>query len=333
MALSDNAARTRAQIAAQAAFGGKRHRRRGKLPKQASPTGIIKEFRAAIAQMVSRAVIREAFADLMRELPDLLASAARERGDRHEPERDAIEACCLDDADRLLAWQARIDADEGKKARALIAKAKEKLRGSVSTRAIEEMAEKFAERTSTFQRIQLNRQVKSALGVDPFYGDKGLRNRFANFASENVSLIKGITDEVAVRIEKIVTRGLTSATKHGDLAKTIEGEFGFGERRSQIIARDQIGKLYGQINASRQKDLGVRRFRWKCVGDDRTRGNPSGKYPNVDPDDNHYDRDDQIYSYDDPPKNSDGEPELPGEPILCRCWSEPVLEDILDDEE
>jgi SPP1 gp7 family putative phage head morphogenesis protein len=307
VALSDNAARTRAQIAATSMFSRK-HRRRGKLPKQASPVSIEKDIRAAIAAMVSREVMRNAFADLMHELPELLTSAARERGDR-------------------------TDADEGKRARALIAAAKEKLRGSVSTKAIEDMAEKFAERTSTFQRIQLNRQVKSVLGVDPFYGDKGLRNRFANFASESVSLIKGITDDVATRIEKIVTRGLTSAVKHGDLAKTLDNEFGFGERRAAIIARDQIGKLYGQINASRQKDLGVRRFRWMTVGDDRTRGNPSGKYPNVDPDDDHYARDGKIYAYDDPPKDSDGVPQLPGEPILCRCWAEPVLMDLLDDEE
>lgn len=330
MSIADNAARTRAMVRAQSIVTGKT-RRRGKLPRQAEPKMIAKEYGQALARIVSREMFRDAFAALLAELPELLASARRERGDRNEPERDAIEACCLDDADRLLHWRARLDADEGKRARALIAQAKEKMRTSVSTRLIEDVAGKFAERTSTFQRVQLNRQVKSAFGVDVFYGDRSLRNRMTNFATENVSLIKDITENVAGKVEKAVTRAITGATPHGDLARTLEEDFGYGEKRAKLIARDQVGKLYGQINASRQKDLGVRRFRWKTTGDERVRGDPSGKYP--DADSSHYDWDGEIFSYDDPPQDEDGNPVLPGEPILCRCWAEPILEDVLNDDE
>lgn len=338
MALQENRTRTRALVQAQSIVSG-RHRRRGKLPRQGSWKLIAKEYGEQIARMVSRDVIRDAFRELLDELPELIASARRERS-------DAIYDVCShitwieDPAERVRTWIAvranklasvRIDANEGKRARELIAKAKEKLRAGVSTRLIEDLAEKFAERTSTFQRLQLGRQVKAALGVDVMYGDKGLRTRFSNFASENVALIRNISDEVAIRVEKITTRALTSATPHGDLAETLNDEFGFGEKRAKLIARDQVGKLYGQINASRQQQLGVSRFRWRTVGDERVRGDPGGKYP--DADSSHYDWDGEIFSYDDPPKDEDGNPVLPGEPVLCRCWAEPVLEDILDDEE
>jgi hypothetical protein len=67
----------------------------------------------------------------------------------------------------------------------------------------------------------------------------------------------------------------------------------------------------------RQKQLGVTSFVWQTMGDERVR-------------DEHAERDGQEYEYDDPP---DGE--LPGEPIMCRCWAEPVLDDLddSDDEE
>lgn len=309
------------------------------MPRQASWLLIAREYGAAIAQLASRKVIREAFRELLAELPELLASAERERSDA-APNACSHVARIVDPRERVQAWLGirvnranaeRVDANEGKRARELIAKAKEKLSGSMSTRAIEDMAQKFAERTSTFQRIQLNRQVKSVLGIDVFYGDKGLRNRFANFTSENVALIQGISDEVSIRVEKIVTRALTSATKHTDLASTLEDEFGFGEKRAKLIARDQVGKLYGQINASRQQQLGVSRFKWRTTGDERVRGDPSGKYP--DADSSHYEWDGQTFSYDDPPKDENGNPVMPGEPILCRCWAEPILDDILNDEE
>lgn len=298
-------ARRTAAIAAGVALFNPRHRPR-KLPRQAMPLHIEKEFARAIAHMLSPRVMREAFADLLRELPELLASAKRERGDR-------------------------TDADEGKRARELVRRAKEKLANAVSTSAIEKLADEFASKTSTWQRVQLNRQTRAAFGTDIFAGDRNLRNRVANFASENVSLIKGITDELASKVEKTVTRALTSATLHGDLATQLEDQFGYPTRRAEFIARDQIGKLYGQINATRQQELGVERFVWRCVNDDRTRGNPGGIYPDADP--SHWHLNGKTFRYDDPPEaGTDGEPCLPGEAILCRCWAEPYFGDILGED-
>lgn len=326
--MNENAQRTIAIVQASRLVHGPQRspRRARKLPRQARPTLIQREYGAALAALVSRAVIREAFAELLHELPDLLASVKRERGDASYLQIARI----VDPVARVQTWLGlRRDADEGKRVRALVARAKERLHSSISTQAIEALAEKFAEQTSTFQRIQLNKQTKAALGVDIFRGDKNLRARVSLFASENVSLIKGISDEIATKVEKTVTRALTSATLHSDLARTLDKEFDYGEKRSKLIARDQIGKFYGQINASRQQELGVTKFRWKTVGDERVRGDPGGKYP--DADSSHYDWDNEIFSYDDPPRDDKGVPVLPGEPILCRCWAEPVLDDLIGD--
>ncbi len=302
----NEAARRTVAIAKSQRMISRGKRRRGKrIPRALPPTLIAKEYGAALAALVSRTVLREAFATMLRELPDLLARARAERGD------------------------GRTDAGEGPYLRRLVAEAKARLRTSaVSTAEIEALAQKFAERTSTHQRIQLNKQTKAAIGVDVFTSDKGLPAKIAGFITENVSLIHDITDTIANRVEKHVTRALTSATLHGDLAKTLDEEFGYGEKRAKLIARDQIGKIYGQITASRHRQLGVSRFVWNTVGDERVRGDPGGKYP--DADSSHYDWDGKIFAYDDPPRDEDGVPVLPGEPILCRCFATPVLDDILD---
>lgn len=294
--MNEKAKRTAAIVRSVAVFSSRAHRPR-KLPRQALPNGIGREYGRALAALLSPKVLREAFFELLAELPDLMATAKRERGD---------------------GQTGITDADEGKKVRALVAKAKARLASAVSTSAIERLAEEFAEKTSTFQRIQLNRQTKAAFGSDIFAADRNLRNRVANFASENVSLIKGITDELATRVEKTVTRALTSATLHGDLADTLEEQFGYPETRAKLIARDQVGKLYGQINATRQQELGVEKFVWHATNDERTR-------------EEHQQWDGEIFRYDDPPVNERGEAVLPGEDILCRCWAEPVLTEILED--
>lgn len=335
--MADQFARERTRSIIQAAQLSPTYRkpRPGKkVPRPGSTGPLVREYGKAIASLVSRAVIREAFAELMAALPGLIESARRERGDV------AIVAGAVamsianitDPVQRVHAWLthrnpgARIDADEGKRARALVAIAKARMHSSVGTTKIEALAEEFGKRTATFQRIQLSRQTKATLGADVFYGDRGLRNRLTNFASENVSLIKGITDDVATRVEKSVTRALTSATPHPRLAKQLEEEFGYGERRAKLIARDQIGKLYGQIDASRQKELGVSRFIWRASDDERTREHHAEWEKESDPA-----QGGTPFSYDDPPIDPDtGDPTLPGEAILCRCTAEPVLDDLLE---
>lgn len=269
--------------------GIKKPRRRRKIPKQAYPKAIEKDYADQIANISGR-LVRHLMKPLIQELPHLLASAARSRED-----------------------SVRLDAGEGKRVRDLAERARDQMK-TVGVDRVEALAKKFAQQTSSHQRIQLNKQVKAALGVNAFLQDKGLKNKIDHFVAENVSLITSIQQRAPNEIEKIVTRAITSAKPYEEVAQEIVDRFDVEENHAKLIARDQIGKLYGQINASRQKEIGVTRFIWRTVGDERVR-------------DEHSDREDESeddpYSYDDPP---DGE--LPGEPIQCRCHAEPVFDSI-----
>ena len=286
--------RSRAQVTADVVrahriFGIPRRPRR-KLPRQIPPLSIEREYARAVQDLVVPR-IRAALARLYAELPQLLAGAAAER--KHD--------------------SARRDAGESKRVRQLIEAARQQIRDSISTADIENLAREFARRTSTYQRTQLSRQTTAALGVDVLASDRKLGPIVSNFVDANVSLIRDIGEKTATRVELAVTNAVQTGELHGDLAEDLR-VIGFGEERAALIARDQVGKLYGQVNASRQEELGVNKFIWRTVGDERVR-------------DEHEELDGEEFSYAEGGHPTEG---LPGEPILCRCWAEPVFDDVID---
>lgn len=264
---------------------GGRHRR---IPRQIYPRTIEREYSKAMQSLITR--IEGAFVDLKRDLPGLLESVQR------EARIDAV----------------RLDAGEGKRVKQLIEDARKKMASSALSSEVEKLAEQFAQRTSSAQRVQLNRQVHAALGVDLYGGDARMKPLMEAFVDSNVGLIRKLTDDVAGRVETSVLRAVQDAKPWSDFANDLQEQFGFAETRAKIIARDQIGKFYGQANAARQRELGIREFIWRSSNDERVR-------------EEHADLDGRTFSYDDPP--SEG---LPGEPILCRCTAEPVFGNITD---
>lgn len=279
---------TARQVKVGRSFGIGRPKRR--MPRQLPPLPVEREYAASLLRIV--VAVREALKPLLEELPSLLESAARAR------RVDGV----------------RLDADEGKRVRELVEQARRRLSDTVNTRDLEDLAEQFARRTATMQRIQLGNQLQSVLGVEVLVADRGLAAIMDGFVAENVALIRNIPEKMLGDIERTVTRAMTSGTLHPDLAEELDKQFGFGEERAKLIARDQVGKFYGQVNATRQRELGVDRFIWRTVKDERVRSE-------------HEELEGEIFSYADGGHPEEG---LPGEAINCRCSAEPVLDDILD---
>ncbi len=197
----------------------------------------------------------------------------------------------------------------------LVAAAADQARRSIQRDEIEALARKFAERTSTYQRLQFTNQVRVALGVDPIIKDKGLAAATEQFTHENAALVTRIPERLHGDLETLVQRAVSSASPHPALAEQIEARFGVAERHARLIARDQVSKFHGSMNHTRQRELGIERFTWRTVGDERVR-------------DEHEDLDGEVFDYDDPPDEG-----LPSEPVLCRCSAEPVFEDEDSDDD
>lgn len=261
--------------------------RRRRMPRQIWPKSIEMEYGKAMIGLLDRA--RPALAPLLHELPGMIDRAAADRrGDR-------------------------MDAGEPERARKLIETVRARLEQVTQPTDVDALARLFGQRTQTYQRVQLGRQVRAALGADVLANDGGRTAALLDhFVHENAALIKTIPGDCIDEIEKRVTRAFTSGTRSEELASEIEERFDISERHARLIARDQIGKLYGQTNAVRQQDLGIESFVWRTAGDERVR-------------EEHQELDGQQFDYNDPPDEG-----LPGEPIQCRCYAEPVLALIRD---
>lgn len=70
-----------------------------------------------------------------------------------------------------------------------------------------------------------------------------------------------IDEEIMRRIRQILTARITGSVNHVGLAKDLIAEIQAivekGKSRAELIARDQLGKLHGQINCRKQESLGI----------------------------------------------------------------------------
>lgn len=208
----------------------------------------------------------------------------------------------------------RMDADDRKaRAKELLAQAAARAAAAWRPTEVYAVAKKFGQRTNDFQRAQLDQQVRSAMGVSLSMIERPITAKLEGFAALNVDLIKTVPERYFDRIRMDVEDAFDSGMEPDTLADLFIERDGMAENDARRIARDQIGKLNGQLNEERQTAMGVSGYIWRTANDSRVR-------------DEHADREGQHFDWDDPPE--DGHP---GEPIQCRCFAEPDLDPILED--
>ena len=191
------------------------------------------------------------------------------------------------------------------------------------------------ERLSTDSAIQISntngdlfrRMVKTVLKVDPMMSEPWLIDEVNKFVIENVSLIRSIPEKGLFDVEQMLYREAKRRLSPKEIMAKLREQFDVTEQRAELIAIDQVLKFNGSLTELRQRGLGVKRYTWRTVGDQRVRGNPAGKYPNAKP--SHYALDGQVFEWNKPPiSGTKGERLNPGMPIRCRCYAEPIFENI-----
>ena len=198
------------------------------------------------------------------------------------------------------------------------------------------IARNVFDETSELNKDNLKRTFKSVLGIDIFINDKNLENQAQGFVFDNVRLIKSTNAKYLTDIENIVLDGFKSGTRWEVIAAQIQSEskteilkdsdgnqlldddghemYGkLSDWDAERIARDQVGKLNGQLEEQRQQALGVSQYIWRTSMDERVRPE-------------HEILEDQTFDWDGPDESPEG---APSTPIMCRCWAEPILDDLL----
>lgn len=177
----------------------------------------------------------------------------------------------------------------------------------VSTRA----AQNAAVSTSDFHKAQFQKMIASIAGVNVFLDEPYLAQEMNAFIGSNVSLIKTIDNRHFDTVQETIFRGARQGLRHEQIAKMVRSRYRITRNNARRIARDQINKFNGQLNMLRQQNIGVRQYTWQDSDDSRVRPE-------------HRARDGDVFNWDNPPY--DGHP---GEPVQCRCWARPVLDNLI----
>lgn len=169
----------------------------------------------------------------------------------------------------------------------------------------------LAHKTDSFNRGETTRTIKELTGLEVVAGVPGLEDKLGAFARQNAQLIKSVPADYLHDIEQTTLRYLREGRRAEELAGELEDRFGVAQNRAALIAVDQIGKLNSELTTERHTSLGITRYYWRNVGDERVR-----------PD--HVAKDGRIFEYSKPPLGGH-----PGMPVRCRCYQDPVVEDLL----
>lgn len=160
------------------------------------------------------------------------------------------------------------------------------------------------------QNVQADPSLRAAFG--------GLRSHqqwegdlVDEWRQQNVDLIKTIPTRLHDELRGVVQKAFADAWPWKRLSESIQQRFSVNEFVARRIARDQMGKLHGQLTQARQEAAGVKRYIWRTSKDERVRPE-------------HAARENVEFSWDVPP--DDGHP---GIPIQCRCHAEPVLDEMV----
>lgn len=264
--------------------------RRRRIPRQAPIQPLIRDYTQRLLVLVEDT--RAAISPLMSELPYVVSR------------RDSL----------------HLDAGESKRVAEIMRRARESLSLAMRQEKLEQVTQAIATQTADQNKRELGKQIRAATGIDVLIRDPKLADQVQDFVASNVSAIKTIPEQLLGQVEQVVHRGIREGANVKMMTEEIDETFGVGKKRAARIARDQIGSLYGQLNAERQKSIGIKRFIWRTVRDNRVREEHTEREKASDPK-----LGGTPYSYEDPP---DGE--LPGEPHGCRCHGEPVFSDILE---
>lgn len=271
-----------------------------KLSKMSAPLGIERDYQTKLRKITTKVknIINE---EIVMNLETIMAETEALR-----PTTDSI----------------RYDQTIGEKVADLFKATEQRISSDITDYELSQITQGTAEEISAWNKAQITRVMKQALGVDIYQAEPWLAQELQIFTETNINLIKSNNAAFLKQTETIVYDGMRRGLRHEEIAKQILGngkdkagkvsKYKTTKNRANLIARDQVNKLNGQLNELRQKNAGVTKYIWRTNIDGRERAS-------------HNAWNGQEFSWE------TGSPigTNPGDEIQCRCYAEPVFDDLL----
>lgn len=134
---------------------------------------------------------------------------------------------------------------------------------------------------------------------------------------EQVALIASLPLEAAERVHSFTIKGLEEATRASEYVAEIMRSGEVSENRAKLIARTETARTASVLVEARSRHVGSEGYIWRTVRDRDVRKE-------------HRVLEGKFIAWDDPPvAGSDGTRAHAGQIYNCRCWPEPVVQDIV----
>lgn len=143
-----------------------------------------------------------------------------------------------------------------------------------------------------------------------------IQNYAVNFAERNLELVRIAGNEYIEGIYKIAEQGYRNGESlkqvTAQMRELTEGDIS----KAEFWARDQLGDAASEYNRTAQESVGIEKYRWRTMGDNRVR-------------DEHAELEGQIFDWETGAAKtgllSKPGAKHPGEDYRCRCWAEPIF--------
>lgn len=177
----------------------------------------------------------------------------------------------------------------------------------------------IAEQLKDFEDKEFAKQFEKSINVSIKEQADWWNDMVNYWSNNNYQLIRSNASNFINKINVIVEQAITSGTTVRDLQKEIQkATEGLSDSKCRLLARDQIGKLQGQISQAQMTEVGLEMYIWSTSGDERVRDSHQvmeGLLCRWD--------DASVYSEDDGktwiPRPSGAIEMHPGQDIQCRC--------------
>lgn len=179
-----------------------------------------------------------------------------------------------------------------------------------------ERVAKEADKSSAASVKSSIQQLSGGLQLSSEALESGALNDILNATvTENVALIKSISQQYLAGVQGAVMRSITTGNGLQDLVPYLERHKQITKRRALMIAHDQTRKAFNGLSKGRMQAVGLEQYEWlHTAGSNHPRREHIAMSGN-------------IYRFDDPPviDSKTGERGIPGQLPNCRCRMKPVL--------
>lgn len=178
-------------------------------------------------------------------------------------------------------------------------------------------------------KTQFSRTFKRISGVDPLQFEPELAGLLKVAGDQNVNKIVTLNSGYFDSVRELTNQALRKGTSIKELSDDIVSLTETTKSRANLVAIDQVQKLNADLESQRQQNNGIKRYYWRTRQNARVRSKANSKGTS-----DHAGLEGAALDWNFPPTTvlqgkRGGERNHPGQDINCKCWAEPVIEDLI----